>query len=158
MTDNTKQVVIDRLVEAPIDLVWRMWTDSTHFARWYGPTGASIPSAKMDVREGGKRLICMEMQTPNGLMQMWFCGEYLEVEPVTRLVYTEQMADESGQPKPAEQLPPGHPASTTITLELKAQGEQTKLVLTHAGIPADSPGAMGWKMALDKLDQLLAEN
>jgi len=30
------------------------------------------------------------------------------------------------------------------------------MVMTHAGIPADSPGAMGWNMALDKLESHLA--
>ena len=65
---------------------------------WYGPTGATIPVAKMDVRVGGARLICMEMQTPNGPMQMWFAGEYLEVVENERLVYTEAISDEDGNP------------------------------------------------------------
>ena len=49
-----------------------MWTDPTHFAGWYGPAGASIPIANMDVRVGGKRLVCMVMETPNGTRRMWF--------------------------------------------------------------------------------------
>ena len=56
----------------------------------------SIPVAKMDVPVGGSRLVCMEMQTPQGPMQMWFTGEYLEVIDNERLVYTESMADEHG--------------------------------------------------------------
>ena len=56
-----------------------MWTEPEHFRSWYGPDGATIPVAKMDVRVGGTRLVCMEMQTPNGAMQMWFTGEYREV-------------------------------------------------------------------------------
>ena len=70
MTENS--VVIERTFAAPIDTVWAMWTDSDHFSEWYGPTGASIPVAKMDVQVGGSRLICMEMQTPDGPKQMWF--------------------------------------------------------------------------------------
>jgi hypothetical protein len=78
MTDvNGSQdaVVIERTFDAPVDLIWQMWTDPEHFAAWYGPEGASIPVAKMDVRVGGTRLICMEMKTPEGTVQMWFTGD-----------------------------------------------------------------------------------
>ena len=60
------------------------------------PDGATIPVAKMDVRVGGTRLVCMEMDTPGGPMQMWFTGEYREVVENERLVYTESMSDENG--------------------------------------------------------------
>ena len=46
---------------------------------WYGPDGATIPVAEMDVRVGGARRVCMEVGTPNGPMRMWFTGEHLEV-------------------------------------------------------------------------------
>ena len=45
-----------------------MWTDPDHLRAWYGPEGASIPVAKMDVRVGGVRLVRMEVQAPNGPM------------------------------------------------------------------------------------------
>jgi uncharacterized protein YndB with AHSA1/START domain len=92
MTD-TKHVQIERTFDAPIDLIWAMWTEPEHFANWYGPMGAKIPKADMDVRVGGRRHIAMEMDTPRGLMQMYLVGEYREVHPKTRLVYTEAMAD-----------------------------------------------------------------
>jgi hypothetical protein len=69
-------VVIERTLEAPIDMVWQMWTEPEHFAAWYGPAGATISVAKMDVRVGGTRLVGMEMETPKGAMQMWFTGVY----------------------------------------------------------------------------------
>jgi hypothetical protein len=36
-------------------------------------------------------------------------------------------------------------------VELEDVGGRTKMVLTHAGIPSDSPGAAGWTVAIDKL-------
>ena len=156
MTDNNDvqdAVVIERSLDAPVDLIWRMWTDPEHFKAWYGPTGAAIPVAKMDVRVGGTRLVCMEMQTPNGPMRMWFTGEYLEVVQNVRLVYTESMSDENGTVmSPSDMgMPEGHPTTTQIRVELEDLGDRTKMVLTHHGIPSDSPGAAGWTMALDKL-------
>jgi hypothetical protein len=48
-------------------------------------------------------------------------------------------------------MPPGHPATTEVTVELHDLGGRTRMVLTHVGIPSDSPGATGWVMALSKL-------
>jgi hypothetical protein len=48
-------------------------------------------------------------------------------------------------------LPPGHPATTEVIVELQDLGGRTKMVLTHTGIPAGSPGAAGWAMAFSKL-------
>jgi uncharacterized protein YndB with AHSA1/START domain len=161
MTDNHDRqdaVVIERSFDAPVDLIWQMWTDPEHFKLWYGPDGAAIPVAKMDVRVGGTRLVCMEMQSPGGPMQMWFTGEYLEVVENERLVYTESMSDERGKVlSPSDMgMPEGHPVTTEVRVELEDVGGRTKMVMTHAGVPGDSPGAAGWIMALDKLAVLVA--
>jgi len=156
MTDSVNSqdaVTIERTFDAPVDLVWQLWTNPEHFAAWYGPAGATIPVAKMDVRVGGTRLICMEVTTPNGPMQMWFTGEYLEVIENKRLVYTDSMSNPNGDIiAPSDMgMPPGHPTTTEVRVELEDLGGRTRMVITHVGIPADSPGAIGWTMALDKL-------
>ena len=156
MTDKgepREAVVIERIFDAPVELIWQMWTDAEHFKAWYGPDGATIPVAKMDVRVGGTRLVCMEMQTPNGPMQMWFTGEYLVVVENTRLVYTEAMSDENGNVSMPSELgmPEGHPMTTEVRVDLEDVGGRTRMVMTHAGVPPDSPGASGWAMAFDKL-------
>ncbi len=155
MTDS---VVIERHFDAPVELVWKMWTESEHFAAWYGPTGATIPVAKMNVRVGGSRHICMAMETPNGPMQMWFVGEFLEIVANERLVYTEAMSDEDGNViSPAQMgMPEGHPETTQVIVELEPVDGKTKMTMTHIGVPADSPGASGWGMAFDKLNAYLS--
>jgi len=156
MTDSTTSqdsLTMERTFDAAIEVVWQMWTEPHHFKAWYGPTGASIPVAEMDVRVGGKRLICMEMTTPNGPMQMWFTGEYLDVTPHVRLAYTESMCDEHGNIKsPAEMgMPDGHPETTEVIVQLEDLGGRTKMIMTHVGVPAGSPGEGGWSMAFEKL-------
>jgi uncharacterized protein YndB with AHSA1/START domain len=156
MTDNSGSqdaVMIERSFDAPVDLIWQMWTDPEHFMAWYGPDGATIPAAKMDVRVGGTRLVSMAMQTPDGPMQMWFTGEYREVVENESLVYTESMSDENGNVlSPSDTgMPAGHPTTTEVRVELTDIGGRTKMVMIHAGIPSESPGAAGWTMAFDKL-------
>ena len=153
--DNANQnaVTIERAFDAPVDLIWKMWTDPEHFSAWYGPAGATIPVAKMDVRVGGTRLVCMEMKSSENTMQMWFTGEYRVVDENQRLVYTESMSDEHGNVmSPADMgMPHDHPTTTEVIVELEDLDGRTKMTMTHVGIPADSPGATGWQMAFDKL-------
>jgi uncharacterized protein YndB with AHSA1/START domain len=153
--DNASQdaVVIERSFDAPIDLIWQMWTEPEHFKAWYGPNGATVPVARMDMRVGGSRLVCMEMETPAGPMQMWFTGEYREIVKDKRLVYTESMSDKDGNVlSPSDMgMPAGHPTTTQVIVELEDVAGRTKMLMTHTGIPGDSPGAAGWMAALDKL-------
>jgi uncharacterized protein YndB with AHSA1/START domain len=148
-------VVVERVFNAAVSLVWQMWTDPEQFKKWYGPTGFTVPIAEMELRVGGKRLICME--SPDGKMKMWTTGEYTEIIPNERLVYTESPADENGNPvSPATiGMPEGYPEMTVVTVLLEDQGRQTKMVMKHAGISADSGGAGGWMQAFDKLAHLL---
>jgi uncharacterized protein YndB with AHSA1/START domain len=161
MTDDTSApdaVRIERTLDAPIELVWQMWTDPDLFAQWYGPPGAFVSVAEMELRVGGRRLVGMQLATPGGTHQMWFTGEHLEVVDNHRLVYTESMADADGNvvAPSAMGMPADHPETTTVTVELEVTEGRTTMVMTHAGIPSDSPGAAGWNMALDKLAALVA--
>ncbi len=154
MSDSeTKSVEIERILEAAVERVWAMWTEPGLFATWYGPDGATIPIAEFDHRVGGRRFVVMEMETPNGAVQMGFVGEYLEIKEPGRLVYTEGPADADGNPVPPEQagMPADHPGTTRVIVVLEAAGRKTRMHLIHEGVPAGSPGEMGWNMALDKL-------
>ena len=69
------------------------------------------------------------------------------------------MADAGGIPMTAEQMgmPAGTPMETSVVVELEDLGNRTKMVMTHVGVPADSPGGQGWAMAIDKMAALVAE-
>ena len=149
-----ESVVLERVFDAPIDLVWRMWTDPMSFKAWYGPAGATVPVAELDIRTGGHRRVCMAF----GPREMWFTGEHVEVSEPTRLVYTETIADERGIPIAPESLgmPAKTPGTTEVTVILEEVDGGTRLMLTHAGVSADSGGARGWNAALEKLAAVLS--
>lgn len=154
MSENTKKldaVVISRTFDAPIELIWQLWTVPDYFRKWYGPRGFSVPVAEIDLSVGGRRLICMS--SPDGSMQMWTTGQHKEIVPNSRLVYSESPADENGNviSPSAMGMPDGYPAETEVTVQLEDLSDRTKMVLTHAGIPAGSPGQSGWEQALDKM-------
>jgi uncharacterized protein YndB with AHSA1/START domain len=155
---TTGSVRIERVFDAPTELIWKMWTNPAAFAEWYGPPGARISVTRMDLRVGGTRHLCMEVNTPNGPMQMWFTGEFQEIDAPVRLVFTESMSDPDGNVVPAAQMgmPADHPDTTEVIVELEDLGDHTRMVMTHVGIPAGSPGEHGWHAAFDKLDARLA--
>ncbi|MCP4425866.1 MAG: SRPBCC domain-containing protein [Chloroflexi bacterium] len=142
-------VVIERMFDAPVDLIWQMWTQPEHFKKWYGPKGFTVPVADIDMRVGGKRLVCMA--SPDGSMKMWTTGEHMEIVPNVRLVYTESPADEHGNAvsPTAMGMPEGYPATTEVTVQLEGLNGRTKMILTHIGVPAGAGG--GWEQAFDKM-------
>jgi uncharacterized protein YndB with AHSA1/START domain len=105
----------------------------------------------MNLRVGGKRLICMA--SPDGSRKMWTAGEYVEIVPTTRLVYTESPSDEHGAViSPADMgMPKGYPTTTEITVLLEDLGGRTKMMMTHAGMPATSAAGEGWNQAFGKM-------
>lgn len=146
------KVVIEREVDAPVDVVWQMWTDPDEFSAWYGPNGAEVTVSSWDLRVGGARLVRMTMQSPGGVMTMWFAGQFLEIIQNRRLIYTEFVSDESGNPASNNPAGMSEPHSATeVRVEMSNVDGRTNMVMTHIGVPADSPGAIGWTMAFDKL-------
>lgn len=157
MTDNTVSntaIVVERMFDAPVDLIWQLWTDPEHFAQWYGPHGFTVPVAEMNLEVGGKRRICMEMKTPDNTMQFWTVGAFTTITPPTHLSYTESRADADGN---IIVQADDQPTTTQVTIVLEAKGDQTKMTLTHAGIPEGQEGAKGgWEQAFDKLADYIA--
>ena len=153
---SSDAVIIEHTFNAPVELIWQMWTDAKHFASWYGPEGFTVPVADMDVQVGGKRLVCMA--SPDGSMKMWTTGQYIEIVPHERLVYTESMADADGNVlSPSTMgMPEGYPETTTVTVQLEDLGGRTRMVMTQAGIPADSGASGGWQQAFAKLEKHLS--
>ena len=141
--------VVERIFDAPVNVIWQMWTEPEHFKNWYGPRGFTVPVAEMDVRIGGKHLF--GMASPDGTMKMWSTGEYTQIVPNERLVYTDSMCDEHGNVvSPSEMgMPEGYPETTEVTVLLEDLGGRTKMTLTHAGVPANASG--GWAQAFEKM-------
>ena len=68
MTDTrTDGFVLTRVFDAPVDLVWRCFTEQAHLAKWSAPRGYTIPTGEGDVRVGGQWHCCM--RAPDGTTQ-----------------------------------------------------------------------------------------
>lgn len=155
-----RELIITRTFDAPRALVWKAWTDPEHFRRWWGPKDFTAPAATMDVRVGGRYLNCM--RGPDG-KEYWTAGQYLEVVPLERLVYTDAFADAEGNWVSPEAM--GMPGAWpdefhgVVTVTFEDDHGRTKMTLRHAGIPSGEMEDMtnsGWNESFDKLGASLA--
>jgi len=145
---SDRELVVTRTFNAPARIVFEAWTKPELFKRWWTPKsfGMTILSCEQDVRVGGGyRLVISHPAAP---APMEFFGQYLEVIPHERLVWTNEEGGEDGQ-------------VTTVTFEEKAG--KTLLVMhdlyatKEALDEAISSGATsGAGETFDQLDATLA--
>src|SRR5579871_591414 len=88
-----ERMVITRVFDAPRKLVWEAWTNPKYVMQWWGPKGFTAPVCKIDFRVGGKFLCCM--RSPDG-QEVWNGGEYHEIVPYEKIVYSLYFADANG--------------------------------------------------------------
>ena len=155
VTTDEEGVVVERVFDAPRELVWQAWAEPEHFKRWYGPTGFTVPTCEIDFRVGGRRLC--GMRSPDGF-EMFSTGVYQEIVPLDRFVFTDSFADKDGNVVPMRD---GHPVETIVTVTLEDLGDgKTKMTLRQSGwADPDMAGHAGggWSQAFDKLEAALAE-
>jgi uncharacterized protein YndB with AHSA1/START domain len=154
---EVRQIEVSRTFEAPLELLWKAWTEPEHFKKWYGPKGFTAPICEIDLREGGRHFWCM--RSPDG-RQMYFTGIYKEVSPMERFVYTDTMSDADGNVLTPEMT--GMDESMHETLEvtvtfLHADGSTTVTVSHTAQGPSAEQAGMGWEQAFEKLAAVLVK-
>jgi len=152
-----KEIMIKRVFDAPLERVWKAWTDPDMFAKWWGPKDFTAPHVQMDFRVGGRYLYCMRGAGPDGVVRdYWGTGVYREIDPMRKIVYSDSFADEKGNVVPASHydMPGEWPLELSVTVTFEARGGGTEMTLRHEGIPE---GKMlqecedGWNQSFDKL-------
>ena len=148
-TPSEQEICMTRLFDAPRHLVFEAMTKPEHVKRWWGRLGEgySVPVCEIDLRLGGKwRFV---NRHPKG--EVAFRGEYREITPPSRLVFTEVM-----EPYPE----PG----SIVTAVFTEEGDKTRLTVT-ASYPSmevrdmviSSGMARGAAISYDRLEDLVIE-
>jgi uncharacterized protein YndB with AHSA1/START domain len=154
-TPSDSEVRVERDFDAPVELVWRAYTEPALVRQWMlGPPGWSIPVCEMDVRVGGKYR--WRWRSDIGAKEFGFFGEFLEVEPKRRTVQTQfydpgDLKDNMGDGG----------ATVTVTFE-GSEGKTTVVSLMNFGTKANRDAAMatgmtdGMEISYQLLDKVLA--
>lgn len=145
---SDRELVVTRTIDGPARIVFEAWTEPELMKRWWVPKSVPVAllSVEMDVRVGGTYRFVFQVDPAT---TMAFYGRYLQVQPPSRLVWT----NEEGE---------GDPVVTTVTFD--EDDGQTRLVV-HDLYPSKdaldaaiaSGSTAGWDEMLDQLDELLRE-
>src|SRR6187402_2723182 len=87
---NSKDLVLERIVDAPRELVFKAWTEADRLARWWGPVGFELGISKMDLRPDG--IFLYSMKTPDG-HEMWGKFTFHEIEAPEKLVFVSSFSN-----------------------------------------------------------------
>jgi uncharacterized protein YndB with AHSA1/START domain len=151
---RTRDLVVTRVFEAPVEQVWQAWTEPEHVMRWWGPMGFTSPVARMDVREGGTSLVCMRSPDGHDLYNTW---TYRKIVPTQRLEFILNFADEDGKRiDPATLgLPPDIPRDVRHVVTFSAVSDNTtEMTVTEYGYTSDQVldiSKAGLEQCLDKM-------
>ncbi|MDX2197884.1 MAG: SRPBCC family protein [Phycisphaerae bacterium] len=149
--DSTRDLVLERVVDVPPDLVWMAWTTPEHLVKWFTPKPWSTVECELDLRPGG--IFRTIMRSPEGEIFPDSGGCVLEVVQGRKLVFTDALG-------------PGYrPRGSgfmTATILIEAHGNGTKYTATvlHSS-PEDRQKHVdmgffdGWSKALDQLVELV---
>src|SRR5262249_3136293 len=108
------EIVLQRTFEAPRDLVWKAWTDPEHVVRWWGPSGFSSTTRRMDFRKGGHwRFV---MHGPDG-------RDYENLITYLEVVEPERPVDKVGGVMDVE------PVNFETTVTFEHSGKGTRLTM-----------------------------
>jgi uncharacterized protein YndB with AHSA1/START domain len=83
LAEATADLKLTRLIDAPRDLVFAVWTEAEHFAQWFGPHEVEVPFCKIEPRAGGRIHFCHR----HGGTEIWVKGDYREFVAPERLVF-----------------------------------------------------------------------
>lgn len=150
-------LVITRIIDAPVEMVWKAWTDPEHVKRWWGPKYYTSPSCKIDLREGGKYVFAMQAPAEQGGQVHFTAGVYKKIVPMERLVFTQGMADEGGNQIDPTQvgMPPDFPEEIlTEIIFRKIREDMTELIITEYDWPVGQMyvfSLAGMQQSVDKL-------
>ena len=127
------EITIIRTLTAPPERVWRAWTTAEELGAWIWPASWGVTCA-IDLRIGGRFRIESAGSGPN------VSGEYVAIEPHSRIVTTWQWDDEVEE--------------TLVTIEIEPDGTGSTLTITHERFTDEETRAnhlQGWNDCLDRL-------
>ncbi len=158
-----EDLVVTRIIDAPLEMVWKAWTEPEHVMRWWGPKYYTSPSCKIDLREGGKYIFCMRAPKEQGGQDSYVSGVYRKIVPMERLEFTQGLADQEGNRIDPSQagMPPDFPKELLMTVLFSAKGEMTELTITEYDWPVSQMyvySLAGMHQSIDKLVEAFARH
>ena len=148
-----KKIHVVREFNAPIETVWKAWTEPDQLKKWWGPKPWVAVTKSMDFTVGGAWLYSMD--GPEG-QKHWSYVKFTAIEPKSWFAADALFSDENGNATPG--APVGHwdnkfiavGDKTKVVVDLSFDDEATIKMMVEMGFEG------GFTMGLNQLDELLA--
>ena len=155
--ENSKDLLITHLFDAPRELVFKAWTDPEQLKQWYAPEGCAIELKSLDVKVGGEFHLVIKDPVYG---DCWIKGRYQEVLVPEKLVFSMILSNANGDNVTALKAgkPEDWPEALVTTVTFTSVSNQTKVTLhqTVDEAEAKKTGAyQSWFSMFDKLQGLL---
>ncbi len=121
--DPKLDLVLERVIDVPRELVWAAWTKPEHIKKWFTPAPWSTVDCEIDLRPGG--IFRTVMRSPEG-EETPHVGCYLEVVPSEKLVWTSALGPGYRPVLKSTGTGSCDELYFTAIITLEAQGSQTK--------------------------------
>lgn len=149
-----EKIIIDRIFNAPVEMVWQAWTKAENIAKWWGPKGFNTTVKQHDFREGGKWEYVMIDESGNEYPAI---GVFKEIVLHKKISSSDEFGDFQSASEKFD-----FPKVKLFTTLFESMGEQTKLTLIydHASMIEKEKhiklGVIGgWNTSLDKLEHYI---
>src|ERR1022692_1143021 len=111
LRNMVKQIEVCRIFNAPVEMVWKVWTDPDLVKRWWGPKHFTSPLVKLDFREGGRSLVSMKAPKEMGGQEFYSIWEYVSIIPFNSIEFIQSLSDKDGNKTDPTKLgmPPDFP-------------------------------------------------
>ncbi|MCD9021402.1 SRPBCC domain-containing protein [Cohnella silvisoli] len=122
-----RELILERIFDAPRELVFKVFSESEHLKRWFGPKGWTLPVSNLDFRPGGVWHYCMKCTDESNEyygQESWGKTVYHEIVEPERIVYVDSFSDAEGHI--VKDMP-----ETLITMTFVEHEGKTKLI-NHA--------------------------
>jgi uncharacterized protein YndB with AHSA1/START domain len=154
-------LVIERIFNAPRDLVFKAFSDSELLAKWWGPKGWQTENRKLEFKPDGVWHYCMRCTDKDQGefygQESWGKGVFHEIAVPEKIVYTDTFSDEEGNT--VEVMP-----AIRITMNFVEQNGQTKIISRNQFVSAEALQQVmemgivhGVSSQYERLDELLVE-
>ena len=157
---TAREIVIERVFDAPRERVWDIFTRPEHLRKWWGPKVVRVPVAEFVARPGGR--IFLGERGPDGVMR-YIAGVVREIERPARIAFAIHFADDRGQrvpPPSGAGLPSAWQGDILATVTFAEVGQRTRVTVHQSlwSVTAEwgEMARAGWGEALDKLALVVA--
>jgi len=141
MTDL--DLTLTRVFDAPRELVFEVWTNPDHLAKWWGPTGFTATSCTVKLAEGGQWRTCIRDSAND--VERWAGGVYHEIRRPERLVFSFAWEEPTGAP--------GHDTLVTVTFaDRDGRTEMTFHQAIFETVESRDGHEGGWRESFDDLN------